>query len=198
MDSTIIAGILGVAGALLGTLLGYKLNNSNAKLKAYIDNRLVIYYLRNTFCVYIPVTVINEGSKSGTISDFKVKLHSNNQNWELLWGCYSEDHTLKGESWEDTRRASPLLVHGNSGLQCPLKFFEILHDSSQTLSDVLIAAGKSSLSFEYYDRDSKRIETQTYSFELPTSFCELLHKRREDFECLETMIIPLKRDAESA
>jgi len=98
MDSTIIAGFLGVIGTLLGTLVGYKLNNSNAKLKAYIDNRLVIYYLRNTFCVYIPVTVINEGAKSGTISEFKVKLYNNNQNWELLWVCYSEDHTLKGKA----------------------------------------------------------------------------------------------------
>ncbi|MEW9798209.1 hypothetical protein [Alteromonas sp. CYL-A6] len=198
MDTTIIAGILGVIGTLLGTLLGYILSNSNAKLKAYIDNRLVIYYLRNSFCVYVPVTVINEGSKSGTLSDFKLKLHSNNQIWELKWLCYSEDHTLKGKSWDDIRRASPMLVHGNSGIQCPIKFVEVPYDSSQELSNIIVSAGKSSISFEYYDRDSRKLDSQTYTFELPTHFCEELLKRREDYECNETMIITLNRDAVSA
>ena len=74
IDSTILAGLLGVGGSVAGTILGYKLNNTKADINVYIDNRIVLFYMENNFAMYVPITITNEGSKSATISDFKIKL----------------------------------------------------------------------------------------------------------------------------
>ena len=48
MDATLTAGIVGavgsVAGAVIGTIVGYRLNNSHADVDVYIDNRVWLYY----------------------------------------------------------------------------------------------------------------------------------------------------------
>lgn len=45
IDSTILAGLLGVIGSIAGTVVGFKLNNSKANIRVYIDNRIVMYYM---------------------------------------------------------------------------------------------------------------------------------------------------------
>ncbi|MEW6983031.1 hypothetical protein AAD001_10325 [Colwelliaceae bacterium 6471] len=80
MDPTLYASLLGaggsIVGALAGTALGYKLSNSKAEVDVYIDNKVWAYYMPSNFAMYIPITVINEGSHSGTITDFKLTLTS--------------------------------------------------------------------------------------------------------------------------
>jgi len=198
IDSTILAGLLGVGGSIAGTILGYRLNNSKADVNVYIDNRVVVYYLRNNFCMYLPLTVTNEGSKSATISDFRVTLISpTNQEWTLYWSCFAEDNTHKGDSWSDNERASPILIHGNSGNQYHIKLVENT-TTSQGLSSVLLPAGEYKIKLEYFDRNRKPVSNQMYKLKINTEFQELLEERRKDFDELGTVIFPLTQDTEKA
>jgi hypothetical protein len=198
IDSTILAGLLGVGGSIAGTILGYKLNNSKADVNVYIDNRVVVYYLKKEFCMYLPLTITNEGSKSSTISDFRVTLVSpTNQEWTLYWLCFAEDNTFKGESWSDDKRASPILIHGNSGNQYHVKLIETTA-TSQGLSSVLLPAGEYKIKLEYFDRNRKPVSNQEYKFKIDTEFQQILAERREDFDNLGTVIFNLTQGAEKA
>lgn len=194
IDSTILAGLLGVGGSIAGTILGYKLNNTKADINVYIDNRVVLYYMEQNFAMYVPVTITNEGSKSATISDFKIKLTSpNNQVWDLFWYSFAEDNGHKNEPWSDGKRASPVLIHGNSGTQHHIKVIE-LGLTSEGLSNVTLPSGAYSLELEYFDRDKKPVSKQKYSLDIGTEAHESLAKLRLDKEGLQTWVFPLERE----
>ncbi|GAB0109003.1 hypothetical protein [Pseudoalteromonas distincta] len=168
MDPTLFASILGaggsIAGALAGTALGYKLSNSKAEVDVYIDNRVWAYYMPSNFAMYIPITVINEGSHSGTITDFKLILTSpTKQKWELFWQDFAEENSHKGEGWGPGRAASPILVHGKSGTQHYLRFAS-LGKTSDELSDVALQTGEYNLEIKAFDRNSKDFISKSYLF----------------------------------
>jgi hypothetical protein len=192
IDATILAGLLGVGGSIAGTILGYKLNNNKADIKVYIDGRISIYYLKEEFGMYLPITITNEGSKSSTISDFKVKLTSpTNQIWDLNWYYFADDNTLKDGVWEDTRRSNPILVHGNSGIQYYLKLMHIGF-TEDGFSNVSLPSGQYSLELETYDRDRKPSNNQSYKFDIATGTHESLAKKRLDKEDSGTHVFDLK------
>ena len=198
IDSTLLAGLLGVGGSIAGTVLGYKLNNSKADINVYIDNRVVMYYMEKNFAMYLPLTITNEGSKSATISDFKVYLKSpTNQDWELLWFCFAEDNTHENKPWSEGKRASPVLIHGNSGSQHYIKMIE-LGTTSNGISNVVLPSGEYSLVFEYFDRDKKPVSKQMYTFNIGTEASEALAKLRLDKEGLTTWYFGLDRKQEKA
>ncbi|WP_153914168.1 hypothetical protein [Shewanella sp. TC10] len=193
IDSTILAGLLGVGGSIAGTILGYKLNNTKADINVFIDNRVVLYYMENNFAMYVPITITNEGNKSATISDFKIKLKSpTNQTWDLFWYSFAEDNGHKNEPWCDGKRASPVLIHGNSGTQHHIKLIE-LGLTSEGLSNVILPAGGYTLELEYFNRDKKPMSKQEYSLNIGTEAHESLAKIRQDKEDLRTWIFGLER-----
>ncbi|MBE8233024.1 MAG: hypothetical protein ACI9LM_005028 [Alteromonadaceae bacterium] len=193
IDSTILAGLLGVGGSIAGTILGYKLNNTKADINVYIDNRVILYYMENNFAMYVPITITNEGSKSATISDFKIKLKSpTNQSWDLFWYSFADDNVHKDESWSDGKRASPVLIHGNSGTQHHIKLIEP-GLTSEGISNVILPSGEYSLELEYFDRDKKPVSKQQYSFNVGTEAHEALAKLRLEKENLQTWAFALNR-----
>lgn len=193
IDSTILAGLLGVGGSIAGTILGYKLNNTKADINVYIDNRVVLYYMEKNFAMYIPITITNEGRKSATISDFKIKLKSpTSQEWELFWYSFAEDNGHKGDPWSDGKRASPILIHGNSGTQHHIKFIE-LGLTSQGFSNVTLPSGEYTLELEYFDRDKKPVSKQEYLLNIGTEAYESLAELRLDKKNLQTWIFGLER-----
>jgi len=193
IDSTILAGLLGVGGSIAGTILGYRLNNSKADINVYIDNRVILYYMEKNFAMYVPITITNEGSKSATISDFKIKLKSpTNQSWDLFWYSFADDNVHKDESWSDGKLASPVLIHGNSGTQHHIKLIE-LGLTSEGISNVILPSGEYSLELEYFDRDKKPVSKQQYSFNIGTEAHESLVKLRLDKENLQTWAFVLNR-----
>ena len=193
IDSTILAGLLGVGGSIAGTILGYKLNNSKADLNVYIDNQVILYYMEKNFAMYIPITITNEGSKSSTISDFRINLKSpTNQTWELFWYCFADNNVHENESWNDGKRASPVLVHGNSGTQHYIKLIEP-GLTSEGISNVVLPSGEYSLELEYFDRDKKPMSSQKYSFTVGTEAHEALAKLRLDKKDLQTWAFALNR-----
>ena len=193
IDSTILAGLLGVGGSIAGTILGYKLNNTKADINVYIDNRVILYYMENNFAMYVPITITNEGSKSATISDFKIKLKSpTNQSWDLFWYSFADDNVHKDESWSDGKRASPVLIHGNSGTQHHIKLIEP-GLTSEGISNVILPSGEYSLELEYFDRDKKPVSKQQYSFNVGTEAHEALAKLRLEKGNLQTWAFALNR-----
>ena len=195
IDSTILAGLLGVGGSIAGTILGYKLNNSKADINVYIDNRVILYYMEKNFAMYVPITITNEGSKSAIISDFKITLKSpTNQSWDLFWYSFADDNVHKGEPWSDGKRASPVLVHGNSGTQHHIKFIE-LGLTSEGISNVILPSGEYSLELKYFNRDKKPMSKQQYSFNIGTEAHEALVKLRLETENLQTWGFALERES---
>ena len=114
MDPVLVSGLVGalgsVVGAIAGTLVGYRLNNSKADVDFYIDNRVWMYYDDyNHFSIYVPITLINEGSQSFTITNFNLLLTSpNNQKWQLRWQDFAQENSHKGEGWSVERVSSPI------------------------------------------------------------------------------------------
>ena len=196
LDPTLFASILGaggsIAGALAGTALGYKLSNSKAEVDVYIDNRVWAYYMPSNFAMYIPITVINEGSHSGTITDFKLILTSpTKQKWELFWQDFAEENSHKGEGWGPGRAASPILVHGKSGTQHYLRFAS-LGKTSDELSDVALQTGEYNLEIKAFDRNSKDFISKSYLFNVETEPQETLAARRQNKEDLGTWWFPIR------
>ncbi|MDP1664634.1 MAG: hypothetical protein Q8L79_05850 [Methylobacter sp.] len=185
-DPTLIAGIIGATGSIIGTIggviLGARLNNKKAKIGVYIDNKINVYYLRKNFCMYLPLTVTNEGNQSATITTFEGKLISpTGQSWLLYWTNFAEDNSHNGEGWTDGKAATPILVHGNSGLQHYIKLVGI-GETSDGFSDVALSTGKYELLLKAYDRNKKVFNEQRYNFQIETEPMEVLAKRRKDHE----------------
>lgn len=168
MDPTLLAGLIGaggsIVGALGGTALGFKLSNSKADVEVYVDNRIWVYYLPSNFCMYIPITVINEGANSSTITRFEVSLISpTKQRWALHWQDFAEENSHKGEGWSQGRSASPILIHGKSGTQHYLRFAAI-GQTSDGLSDVVLTTGEYEFEFSSFDRSNMSFDTKKYKF----------------------------------
>jgi hypothetical protein len=198
VDPTLYASLLGaggsIVGALAGTALGYKLSNSKAEVDVYIDNKVWAYYMPSNFAMYIPITVINEGSHSGTITDFKLTLTSpTKQKWELFWQDFAEDNSHKGEAWGAGRVASPILVHGKSGTQHYLRFAS-LGKTSDSISDVALQTGEYKLAIEAFDRNGKIFVTKSYLFNVETEAQETLAVSRSEKENLKTWWFPIRND----
>lgn len=193
LDSTLLAGLLGAGGTIAGTLIGYKLNNTKADINVYIDNRVIMYYMDKNYAIYLPLTITNEGSRSSTISDFRIYLKSpTGQEWELYWFSFAEDNSHKNEPWKDGRRANPILIHGNSGSQHYIKLVEP-NSTSDGYSNVILPAGEYALQLEYYDRDKKPVSKQKYKFYMGTEASEKLAELRKDKEGLQTWYFALSR-----
>ena len=198
LDPTLYASLLGaggsIVGALAGTALGYKLSNSKAEVDIYIDNKIWAYYMPSNFAMYVPITVINEGSNSGTITDFKIILTSpTKQKWELFWQDFAEDNSHKGEPWGAGRAASPILVHGKSGTQHHLRFAS-LGKTSDDISDVALQTGEYKLEIQAFDRNLKSFVSKLYLFNVETEAQETIDESRSDKENLKTWWFPLRND----
>ena len=132
------------------------------------------------FAVYLPISIINEGSKSATISSFNFTLKSpTEQIWNLSWYGFAENNVHTDGKWSDVKLATPILVHGNSGSQQYLKFIEFGH-TSEGWSNVSLSAGKYTVELEFLDRYKKPVKTTKYSFTIGTEASEALAKQRTD------------------
>jgi len=196
MDPTLLAGLLGAAGSIVGALggtaLGYRLGNSKAKVDVYIDNRIWVYYVESSFSMYIPITVINEGAHSSTITKFEGSLISpTKQKWMLYWVDFAEENSHKGEGWARGRLASPILVHGKSGTQHYLRFAS-LGKTSDHFSDVVLHTGEYELAFSAFDRNGKIFNVKRYKFNIETEPQQVLERRRKDKSDLGTWWFPIR------
>jgi len=190
LDPSLIAAVVGaggsIFGALAGAVIGYRLNNSKADLDVYIDNKIILYYMEKYFAVYLPISIVNEGSKSATISAFKLTLKSSTgQMWNLIWYCFAENDFHTNGQWREGKLATPILVHGNSGSQQYLKFIEY-GLTSQEWSNVSLPAGRYFVELEILDRHSKLLKTTRSCFNIGTEVSEMLAKRRTDPEDFTT------------
>lgn len=200
MDPTLTAGIIGavgsVFGAAIGTILGYKLNNSKADVEIYLDNRVWLYYYESFFSMYVPVTIVNEGSKSFTVTTFEIELISpSKQKWTLLWEDFAEDNTHKGGGWAMGKAASPILVHGRSGTQHYLRLTNI-DKTSDELSDVKLSSGQYQIEMKAFDRNNKCFKSKKGFFNIGTEPEEVLSKRRVDKQDLGTWWFSITQTAE--
>ncbi|MCX2761028.1 hypothetical protein OQJ65_21805 [Vibrio sp. Sgm 22] len=165
---TLITGGIGatgsIAGAIAGTLLGIKLSNTKPDIDVFVDHKAWMYYPSRGFAMYLPVTVINEGSKSGTIKDFEVTLTSpTKQSWNLKFSDFGIDTSdASSASWGKGKDARPILCHGKSGNQYILRLenFDLM---SCGRSDVEIVAGKYEITLDVLDRKGKTFISKTYT-----------------------------------
>ena len=199
MDPTLTAGLVGavgsIAGALLGTALGYKLSNSKADVEIYIDNRVWFYYHEHCFSMYIPISIINEGAKAFTITNFVLTLISpSNQKWQLHWQDFAEENSHKGEGWSMSKTASPILAHGKSGVQHYIRLTSF-GKTSEDLSDVILSTGQYQMLFEAFDRSNHAFISKKYYFNIETEPFEVLSKRRKDKSDLGTWWVPVRSNA---
>ncbi|WP_152028172.1 hypothetical protein [Stutzerimonas stutzeri] len=199
MDPTLAAGIVGatgsIAGALLGTILGYKMSNSKADVEVYVDNRVWLYYYEHCFSMFIPISVINEGSKSFTITNFDLTLISpTNQNWKLYWQDFAEENSHKGEGWSISKTASPFLVHGKSGAQHYIRLTSFTK-TSENFSDVILSTGQHQIILNVFDRSNKNFLSKKYYFNVETEPFEVLARRRKDIADLDTWWLPVRSEA---
>ncbi len=202
MDANLIAGLVGAGGSILGalggTVLGYKLSNSKAEVDLYIDNRVWAYYMPSNFAMYVPITVINEGAHSSTITNFDLTLISpTKQKWQLFWQSFAEENSHLGKGWETGRAASPILVHGKSGTQHYL-LFASLGQTSEGFSDVVLQTGEYTIELNGYDRSNKKFISKSVLFNIETEPQKVLAKRREDAEDLGTWWFPVRVPTGSA
>ncbi|MCS6120525.1 hypothetical protein G3444_16670 [Shewanella baltica] len=159
-DPTLIAGLVGaggsIIGALGGTFLGYQLNNSKPDIDIYIDNKVFMYYPTVGFSVYVPLTIINEGGKTGTIKDFELKIISaTKQVWSLAFQDFGIDNTDQvGTGWGKGKDAHPIVVHGKTGTQHLLRFqnFSKLNSGK---SEINLPAGEYELVIDAINRKGK-------------------------------------------
>lgn len=199
MDPTLIAGVVGavgsITGAMLGTALGYKLSNSKADVEIYIDNRVWFYYHEHCLSMYIPISVINEGAKAFTITNFVLTLISpSNQKWQLYWQDFAEENSHKGEGWSMSKTASPILVHGKSGIQHYIRLTSF-GKTSEDLSDVILSTGQYQMLFEAFDRSNHVFISKKYYFNIETEPFDVLSKRRKNKSDLGTWWVPIRSNA---
>lgn len=199
MDPTLTAGLIGavgsITGAVIGTLVGYRLNNSKADVDFYIDNRVWMYYHDHCFSMYVPITVVNEGAKSFTITNFELTLTSpTNQQWKLHWQAFARENSHKGEGWSMEGVASPILVHGRSGTQHYL-WLANSDKTSEDLSDVKLQTGKYQLTLSAFNRNTECFKSKTQYLNIGTEPQEQLSKRRSDKKDLSTWWLPVRPNA---
>jgi len=148
--------------------------------------------MESNFAMYIPITVINEGSFSSTISNFEVILTSpTKQKWKLFWQNFAEENSHKGEGWSMGRVASPILIHGKSGTQYYL-LFASLGQTSEGISDVVLATGEYQLELSAFDRNNKEFISRQCIFNVETEPQQKLADRRKDKDDLGTWWFPIR------
>jgi hypothetical protein len=185
MNEILLGGSIGVIGSILGAIAGaiitYKLTNKSAKIKFFVASNLVyFYYLKSQFCIYLPVTITNEGNKGTTISDIKVYFKSHaGQTWELKWYWISKE-VHDEERWLDIERAKPLYIYGNSGADYVFKFIE--NDPRVALSDVILLPGEYSILLKYRDESIDGYKEENFKIAVNSHLSELLNERRNDLE----------------
>ncbi|WP_029890980.1 hypothetical protein [Polycyclovorans algicola] len=199
MDAVVASGLIGalgsIVGALSGAALGYKLANRSAEVSVLANFRFTVYYLKGQFCAYLPVTIANDGAKGSVINEIQLKLKaSNGQEWLLSWQYFAAENPMAKYAWVDLERATPILVHGNSGFQHTLKFFAV-GDDPEGLSNVALVQGKYQLIIEYRENGSAQSVTRSYSFTVDAKISEVLETRRRDPEDNTTVIFGIKEDA---
>ncbi len=191
IDVTLVAAGVGavgsIAGALGGAALGYKLSNSQADIDVFIDHKVWMYYPSVGFAMYVPVTIINEGFKSGTIKDFELTLTSpTNQSWKLTFCDFGIDTSdTQSESWGKGKDARPILCHGKSGTQYELRF-QNFSSMTNGVSDVEIVAGKYHITLDALNRKGKSFLRKTYTFNVGTEAKGALALCRSDSQKLTT------------
>lgn len=199
MDPSLTAGIVGavgsVAGAVIGTIVGYRLNNSKAEVDVYLDNRVWLYYYEHCFSMYVPITVVNEGAKSFTITNFEIELVSPaNQKWKLEWQDFAEENSHKGEGWGLGKVASPILVHGRSGTQHYLRLTNF-DKTSDEFSEVKLSTGQYEVKIRAFDRGAKCFKEKIAYFNIGTEPEEILSRRRIDKPDLGTWWFSVRANA---
>ncbi|MEZ0147850.1 MAG: hypothetical protein AB9Q22_10735 [Candidatus Reddybacter sp.] len=199
MDPILTTGIVGavgsVTGTILGTIVGYKLNNSKADVDVYLDNRVWLYYYESCFSTYVPITIVNEGAKSFTITSFEIELISpTNQKWKLIWEDFAEENSHKGEAWGRGKTAAPILVHGRSGIQHHLRFTNV-DNTSDEFSEVKLPTGEYQLKINAFDRNTKCFKSKIGYFNISTEPEEALAKCRTEKQDLRTWNFPVRPNA---
>lgn len=184
IDPTLFAGLLGAGGSIVGTIagaiLGYKLNNRKADVDVFIDNRVWVYYRKSDFCIYVPITITNEGSKPSTITTFEIELCSpTKQRWKLSWADFAKNNTNK--PWGKIQSSNPILMHSNSGIQHHLRFMR-KNVTSEGFSDVVLPSGEYEIKLSAFDRSNLKFTEKLYTFNIKTEAGEKINERRKDFD----------------
>lgn len=183
-----------MAGAI-GTVVGYRLNNFKADVDFYIDNRVWMYYFDHCFGMDIPITVVNEGSRSFTITSFEVTTKSpTNQLWKLHWQDFAQENSHKREDWSVEGVASPILVHGRSGTQHYIRLVNF-DKTSEELSDIKLQTGQYELTLSAFDRNLKCFKSKKQYINIGTEPQEQLSERRKDKSNLGTWWLPNRSHA---
>lgn len=195
MDPTVSGAIIGavgsVSGAVIGTILGYALANRSAYLSVFANYRVDMYYLKGLYCIYLPITVANEGNKGGIVYDLQVRIKAHNgQCWDFGWSCFSKEDPRADYQWIDGDRPAPILIHGSSATQTTVKFIAS-GDSLDGVSNVVFTQGRYELRLAYRERQGARPKSQTYSFVVDERARSELEKRRLDSENNQTLIFGL-------
>jgi hypothetical protein len=196
MDPAILGAIIGaigsVTGAVIGTIVGYTLANRKADISLFANYRVAMYYLKGIYCLYLPITVANEGNKGAAVYDLQVVLRSHNgQKWVLAWSCFSKEDPASDYLWIDGDRASPIYVHGNSATQTTIKFISV-DDKLEDQSNVVFTPGLFQIDVSYREKLGAMAKTQTYSFVVNEKVRMGLEERRLDPENNGTYIFGLQ------
>lgn len=196
MDSTLMAGVIGAAGSIcggvVGALLGYSLANRKANVSVFPNNRFFAFYRQGQFCMYLPITISNDGNRGAVVHDFSVSIAaSSGLEFQLTWGYFSTEVPEEDYCWKDGARAAPIYIHAASGVQYALKFFAN-GDSPDGVSRVVLPAGKHRLIVRHQLGGNSERKASTYSFLLDESGVALFEKRRLDQEDNSTVVVPLR------
>jgi len=190
-DPTLVAGLVGaggsIIGALGGTFLGYQLSNSKPDIDIYIDNKVLMYYPTGGFSIYVPLTIINEGGKTGTIKDFELKITSaTKQVWSLTFEDFGIDNSdQEAIGWGRGKDAHPIVVHGKSGTQHLLRF-QNFSKLSTGKSEINLPAGEYELVINAINRQGEIGLSKKHIVKISGIDQEKLDMLRDDPKNLKT------------
>ncbi|MCE9824211.1 hypothetical protein NB471_21330 [Vibrio alginolyticus] len=170
---TLIAAGVGAVGSIVGALsgaaLGYRLGNSKPNIDIVIDRSVWMYYPESSkiFSMYVPMTVINEGSKAGIISDLVLTLTSSTkQSWTLRFCDFAIDNSDSDDRpWGKGKDARPILCSGKTGVQYFLRFVNN-QTMSNGVSDVEILSGEYTLSLDAVDQKGQRFVKKKFTLNI--------------------------------
>lgn len=196
MDPALIGAIIGVVGsvmwAILGAIIGYKLAIRKADISLFAKSRIAMYYLKGVFCVYVPITLANEGNKGAAVCDLQATLKSHNgQKWFLGWPCFSNEGPASDYTWIDGDRAEPIYIHENSTTQKTIKLIAVVDNVDDT-SSVIFTPGVFSIEISYREKQGAKAKSQIYSFTVTEKDRSALEKRRLEPENMVTYIFTLQ------